>query len=271
MDKLPIALQLYSVREDMKKDFKGTLRQIKKMGYEGVELAGLYDRSFEEVKAILSEVGLKIVSAHVPFIDLIENTEVLVKGYHDLGCMQIVIPYITEEYRPGNEKYAEFVEGIKHISLCCSKHGMTLAYHNHDFEFEKLDGRYFLDILYEDLPENILKTQLDTCWIKVAGENPVDYIKKYKWRQPTIHLKDFKGFKSEKMYGLLGIDDTKQLKEKQEFSFMPLGTGYQEIPDIIKAAIDAGVKWAIVEQDSPSMGKTPIKCAEASINYYKSL
>lgn len=92
-------------------------------------------------------------------------------------------------------------------------------------------------------------------------------MKKYAGRIPTVHLKDFKGSKSEKMYALIGIDDDKKTETEGSFELRPLGKGVQDFPAIIKAATEGGAEWFIVEQDNPSMGYTPLECAEISINY----
>ena len=273
MINFPIGIQLYSVRDDMAKDFEGTLRKIKALGYDGVEFAGLFGKTAAEVKALCDEIGLIPVSAHVPFVDMINDPEGVISTYKEIGCEQVVIPYLTPEYRPGAEKFGEVIEGAKVLGEVCKKLGLKLAYHNHDFEFAKVNGEYALDILYKEVSADLLQTQLDTCWVNVGGENPADYIRKYSGRTPTIHLKDFVGQKGENMYALIGIDDGAQNKvdEKEAFCLRPVGYGKQNFPEILKASEEAGAKWVIVEQDNPSMDKTPMECAEMSINYLKSL
>jgi len=110
--KFPIALQLYSVRGELEKDFEGTLRQVKALGYEGVEFAGLYGHAPAEVKALCQEIGLVPVSAHVPFVDMMANPDIIA-DYAQIGCSAVVIPYLTEEYRPGQPKFAEVISGAK--------------------------------------------------------------------------------------------------------------------------------------------------------------
>lgn len=268
---LPIALQLYSVRDELGKDFAGTLQKVKSLGYEGVEFAGLYGHNPEEIKEILKGLNLVPVSAHVPFTDLISDTEKVISDYEKIGCKYIAIPYLTPEYRPGAEKFSEVIEGAKTIGEVAKAHGITLLYHNHDFEFEKINGEYALDILYNSVSSDLLQTEIDTCWVNVAGENPSAYVRKYTGRSPVVHLKDFvmPGKKPEKMYELIGIDDDKKEEETKTFEFRPLGLGVQNFPEILKACEDAGASWVVVEQDSPSMGKTSIECAETSINYLR--
>lgn len=271
--KFPIALQLYSVRDELEKDFTGTLGKIKAFGYDGVEFAGLYGNKPSDVGKILSEIGLIPVSAHVPFTELTADPKGIVGEYAQIGCEYIAIPYLTPEYRPNAEKFNEVIEGASIIGKAAKEFGLTLLYHNHDFEFEKIDGRYALDVLYGSVSSDLLQTEIDTCWVNVGGENPSDYIRKYTGRSPVVHLKDFvmPGRKPEKMYDLIGIKDDAKKAETTAFEFRPLGLGVQNFPQILEACEKAGAKWVVVEQDAPSMGKTSVECAQISIQYLKSL
>ncbi|MEE1006079.1 MAG: sugar phosphate isomerase/epimerase [Acutalibacteraceae bacterium] len=267
----PIALQLYSVRTDMEADFEGTLKKVKELGYAGVEFAGLYGKSVAEVKKLCEEIGLAPISAHVPYSELLKGEETF-KAYAEIGCKYIVIPWIGAEYLAGGEKNAEFIENVKKFGELANANGMKLCYHNHDFEFQKVDGEYKLDRLYSDVSADLLLTQLDTCWVNVGGENPSDYIRKYNGRIEIIHLKDFVGGKSENMYGLIGADGKEKAEDtSKKFKLRPVGCGVQNFPAILDACKEVGATWVVVEQDEPSMGKTRLECAEVSINYLKSL
>lgn len=263
-----IGLQLYSVRDEMQEDFEGTLRQVKEAGYSAVEFAGLYGRSSREVKALCEKLELIPLSAHVPFAELIADPQGVVACYKQIGCRYIVIPYLTEEYRPGAEKFEEVISGARVIGEAAAEAGMVLQYHNHDFEFVKIDGDYALDVLYREVGPAFLQTQIDTCWVNVAGEDPAAYVRKYAGRIPTVHLKDFAGAKSENMYALIGIDENEK-KDTGAFEFRPLGKGLQNIPEIVRASVEGGAEWFIVEQDMPSMGLSPIECARISAEYLK--
>ena len=146
MKKFPIALQLYSVRGDMEADFTGTLKKVKALGYDGVEFAGLFGRSAQEVRAQLDEIGLRGISAHVPYAEMMTDPEKVLGDYAAIGCAYIAIPYAEEAYRPGGEKFEEMVENAKMLGRIAKEKGMVLLYHNHDFEFQKIDGEYGLDI-----------------------------------------------------------------------------------------------------------------------------
>ncbi len=274
MKKLPIALQLYSVRDELLADFEGTLQKVKDMGYDGVEFAGLKGKSYAEVKEICDKIGLVPVSAHVTLQDFAKGVEEAVAGFKSLGAKQVVIPAVpTKDMRPDGENFHVLIDTAKAIGEVCKKHGMMLAYHNHDFEFVKIGGEYGLDVLYSEVPADLLQTQIDTCWANVGGVNPAEYVRKYAGRMYTVHLKDFVGQKNDNMYALIGVKDDAEKKAaaQTEFELRPVGYGVQDFPSIIEAAVESGAQWLIVEQDRPSMGKTPLECAEMSINYLKSL
>lgn len=265
MKKRLIALQVYSVRDAAEQDFAGTMRKVKEMGYDGVELAGTYGMTAVEAKKILDEIGLELISAHVP-VDQLEDDRIL-DDFAATGMKYIAIPWLT------GPKTKEELDGavgrIRSIGERCRARGMQLLYHNHDFEFEKIDGRYILDAYYAEIPADLLKTELDVCWVNVGGEKPPVYIRKYADRAPIVHLKDFAGQKSENMYGLIGGEEKKE-DPSGKFEFRPVGYGLQDVPSIIAAADDAGSEWFVVEQDSPSMERSSMECAGMSIRYLRS-
>ncbi len=266
---LPVAVQAYTVRNEMAENFRGTLETIKAFGYEGVEFAGLHGNKPEDVKKMCEEIGLVPLSAHVPYVDMVANMDILA-DYKTIGCKFVVVPYLKEEHRPGTDAFAEVIENIKKIGAKANELGLTLLYHNHDFEFIKLDGKYALDVLYEEVSADLLQTELDTCWVNVGGEVPADYIRKYAGRCPVVHLKDFYGEKSEDMYELIGLEN-KVPARPGNFEFRPVGSGVQNFPEILKAAEESGATWVVVEQDKPTMGLNPIESIKKSREYLKTL
>ena len=269
---LPIALQVYSVREEATKDPAGVLRRVSDMGYDGVELAGLYGRSPAEMKSLLKGAGLKAISAHVAYDEMIADPEKVLGSYADIGCTWIAIPYLGEEYRIGAAKYDAVIAGVRKLGETAKSLGMTLLYHNHEFEFTRVNGEYALDLLYKAVPADLLQTQIDTCWAKVAGADPVEFVHKYKGRAPVVHFKDFY------MEGdsLGGVGDPKRLegitpKRNNTFRFRHIGAGMQDIPALVQASVDAGAKWIVVEQDFPTEGMDSMQCATESVKYLKSL
>jgi len=264
MMRLPIALQLYSVRDEVKKDFEGTLQKVKEMGYDGVELSGLDGRDPTEVKRLLDEIGLLCPSSHAPVAE--QEEEGAFERYAQAGVRFVAVPWM--DYGTDSEKLAQNIETVRRLAERAAKAGLTLVYHNHDFEFRRVNGKAILDILYEEIPAPLLQTQLDTCWVKFAGEDPVAYLKKYTGRAPLVHLKDFwsDGKNGVAPYDLIG--KTSEARKKTNFEFRPIGHGMQNVPAIIQAAEAAGAEWLIVEQDESPCRPT-LEAARMSIDYLR--
>ena len=226
------------------------------MGYAAVEFAGLYGNDPAEVKALCQKIGLTPLSAHVAYLDLRDDLEKNMDCYAALGCQYIVVPYLLREYRPGTEAFYDVIRSLPRFAEAAKERGMILQYHNHAFEFVQLEDQYALDLLFETVGPQLLQTQLDTCWIKIAGEEPTEYLRKYADRIPTVHLKDF-----------TFSDENTQTVMAEKYEFRPLGTGLQDLPAIIATALECGAQWFIVELDHPAMGHTALECAEISAEY----
>lgn len=265
----PIAIQVYSIRNEAEADLDSALKSLKEFGYDGVELAGLYGNSPETVRDLCKKHGLTPISAHVSYKEMMEDPDKLFADYATIGCKYVAIPSLPGERIPGGEKWNETIDLIKTFSAAAKKNGIQLLYHNHDFEFETVGGEYKLDIMYKTIPAGVLDTEIDTCWVNVGGEDPAEYVKKYTGRAPVVHLKDFFGEKSDDMYELIG-EETKP-KRPGGFEFRPVGHGLQNFPSILDAADAAGATWVVVEQDKPSMDLSPLECAKASIDYLRSI
>lgn len=261
---------MFSVRDDLASDFEGTIKAVAGMGYDGVEFAGLYGHTPAEAKAVCDRYGVKIVSIHSSLEELSSDPEGFVKDFASSGCENIVITYLLEDFRAGHPRFGEVIEGAKVIGGVCNRYGLNLLYHNHDFDFAKVGGDYALDVLYREVPAELLKSELDTCWIDYVGVNPAEYIRKYAGRAPVIHLKDFvmPGKKSEKGGPNVGIDGI-EFDKVESFWFRPVGYGVLNVDNIVDAARFAGTKWLVVEQDMPALGKSALECAQMSVEFLK--
>ena len=270
---LPVAVQVYSVRDSAEANLADTLRKIKEMGYDGVEFAGLYGYAPEYIKGLIDALELIPVSAHIPLDEMIADPEGTFAAYQTIGVKFAAVPYVTPERRPGAEKFEETIEVIAKLGETAKKYGITLLYHNHDFEFTKVDDEYGLDILYKRVPKEFLETELDTCWVNVGGEVPAEYIAKYNGRTPVVHLKDFymSGKLPKHLYALIGIDEEEKDDEPSTFEFRPVGHGMQDMPAILEASVASGAQYVVVEQDEPSMGLSRMECIKASREYLKSI
>ena len=264
MKKCPVAYQIYSARDDASRDLPSVLKALSAMGYDGVEFAGFYGHSAGEIKAMLEETGLKAVSSHVQPA-LIEEDMFGVISYHKaIGCEYIAVPYLDETSRPGAPGFAHKLRMIYRFGELCRGAGIQLLYHNHDFEFIQLSGIYGLDFLYQAIPEELLASELDTSWVKYAGIEPCGYIAKYAGRCPVVHLKDYVGVKGDRPpYALIGLEESAPADD-QPFMFKPWGSGCQDTRAVAQAAIDAGAKWLVIEQDD-SKERSPLEDARLSI------
>ena len=275
MSKLSVHLQLYTVRDDFENDYFGILEKVREMGYDGVEYAGVFGGlTAREIHAKTDALGLEPISAHVSF-DLLEKEETIV-FHKELGCRYVTIPWMDLSMLPGGDKWPEYKDRIVKLAEKLKGYDIELLYHNHNFEFEVHNGKYILDELYDSIPADLLKAQLDTCWINVANEDPVAYVNKYAGRLPIVHLKDYTADRrvetGEKLFELIGNEDEDSGEKKQDinFDFRPVGHGIMTFPPIIEAVKKAGINHVVVEQDM-STQRPAIEAAKMSIDYLRGL
>ena len=276
--KLPVGVQLYSVRTDLEKDFYGTLKAIREMGYAGVEFYGeYYGNSVVQVKTWCTELGLIPFSNHVPFQQMIDDVDKVIAENTVLGVQYIVFPYMDEASRPGidPEQFKATVAKIGEIGAKVKAAGFQLLYHNHDFEFVALpDGTLGYDYIFSSNERSNLQNEVDVCWADYAGSKPAEVLAKYAGGIPVVHLKDYylEGKLSKAPYALIGISTDNSMKDEGGwFEYRPLGDGQVDIPACIQAAIAGGSQWLCVEQDEPNKGLTRLEAVAKSVKYLKSL
>jgi sugar phosphate isomerase/epimerase len=228
--KIPIAVQMYTLRDVCGEDFIGTLKAVAEIGYHGVELAGTYGIAAEELGTLLKDLGLGCAGTHIG-IDALENEfDKTVEFYRAVGTSFLTIPGLPGNYTESAEAWKRTADLLTVTGRKLKEEGFQLSYHNHSHEFTKFDGEYGLDILYQNSDPDALHAQIDTYWVQHGGEDPADYMKKLGKRMSVIHLKDM-------------ADDDEQ-------SFAEIGNGILDWERIFKVAEDAGVKWYSIEQDT---------------------
>ena len=273
MKNFKVALQLYSIREDMASDMDAALGAVKAMGYDYVEFAGYYGKTAEEVRALLDKHGLECVSVHQGAEAFEEDGQAAVDFLKTIGAKYCAIPwYELDKLR---DSFAETAELFAKTGKLLKDNGIALLYHNHDFEFTKVDGQYILDKLFATVPSDLLNPQLDTCWVHYAGVNPAECVEKYSGRVRVLHLKDFvcKNLGGGPVYALIGADGKEEKAASQSdngFELRPVGYGIQDFPAILAAAEKAGVEIVVVEQDE-SVDRPPLEAAKMSREYLKGL
>jgi sugar phosphate isomerase/epimerase len=246
---MTIALQLYTVRDETAQDFARTLRRIAELGYAAVEFAGYGSLSVQQMQALLAETGLQALSSHVSLQRLEHDFALELEYAQAIGCPYIVVPSLAPEQRTGAALPA-LVETLNNKGRELRAQGITLGYHNHDFEFKPVsanDTTFILDYLLANTdPANVV-FELDTYWAAYAGVDPVGYLQTHHQRVPLVHLKD----------------------RTPDRTFTEVGAGTLPIAAIVAAARAAGTIGYIVENDHPTIPS--LKSAEHSLHFLRTL
>jgi sugar phosphate isomerase/epimerase len=274
MKKFNVGIQLYGVRNAMAEDFYGTLKAVKDMGYDYVEFAGYHGKTAEEIKNALDELGLKCVSVHQGLDFYNEDPDAAAEFLKTFGVKYSVIPWYGKELLAGTDGWDKTVERFNAVADTLVKHGMMLGYHNHDFEFEKHDGKYLHDYIFEAVSPEKIFPEFDTCWVHYAGIKPEEKLREFAGRVPVVHLKDFvcKNLAAGPVYALIdnsGKEEKKASKEDNGFEFRPVGMGIQDFATILAACEECGTETVIVEQDRTYDGMTELEAARLSREYLK--
>src|SRR5437899_1902162 len=184
-----VGIQLYTVRDQMKADFEGTLAHIAEVGDKEVEFAGYFDHSAADVKAILTRHGLAAPSTHVAF-ENDEKWKAALDMAKTIGHEYIVMPWIPQERRKTLDDWKNFAQVFNHAAQMAHDAGIQFAYHNHDFEFPKMDGQVPYDVLLQNTDPKLVQLEIDLYWITKAGQDPLAYFSRWPGRVPLVHVKD---------------------------------------------------------------------------------
>ena len=259
-----IGIQLYTLRNQIKADLPGTLKAVAAAGYRQVEPYGFPDATALEMIRVSKDLGMAANSSHfawesvtdpdkagvVPFAEILEKAK-------DAGLSHLVIPFLHGDSRKTVADYQRLAERCNAGAALAKEAGIQLAYHNHHFEFQPLDGgKSGYEVFVEEFsPE--MKFEMDVFWVKVGGHDPVELLGKLKGRVSQVHLKDLKAGLALPEFGSVPAD-----------AFKELGQGIIPMEPIIEASARAGVAHAHVEQDqSPD----PIRSIGMSMDYLKGL
>jgi sugar phosphate isomerase/epimerase len=240
-----IGVQLYSVRDLMKKDFAGTLEKVAKIGYKEVEFAGYFDNKPEDVRKLLDGLGLKAPAVHVSIDVLRDSLDATLATSKIIGHQYIVCPWLSPADRT-LEKYKEHAALFNKVGEACQKAGIQFAYHNHEFEFEAQDGKIPYDMLLADTDPKLVQMELDLFWIRKGGQETLAYFEKHPGRFPLCHVKDMTA--DQKM--------------------VDVGAGTIDFAKIFAQSKQAGLKHYFVEHDEPS---NPLQSITASYQHLKQL
>lgn len=249
--KVPLGLQLYSVRDQLPKDYEGTLKQLGAIGFREVESAGYYNHTTAQVKQAMSNAGLHLVSAHYSSDDLHQKLDDIIAFNKELGVSYLICSFpgfkdpsrvkgLSPKQRSSAftlEDWRWNAEQFNAIGKKVSAAGMKFGYHNHTMEFHVTDGVVpYVELLRLTDPAHVTM-EMDCGWVTVGGANPIEYLKKYPTRISMLHVKDFKNITPES-----SIENVPTIVE--------LGQGSIDYRPIFAQAAKSGmVKHCFVEQE----------------------
>jgi sugar phosphate isomerase/epimerase len=263
-----IGVQLYSVREEMSKDPLGSLTQVAKMGYEYVEHASYDNRKFygysaTEIKKILDDLGLKMISGHTVMgrqhwdeakKDFSDSWKYLVEDAAVLQQKYVVSPSMDDSMRKTYDDFRHYMDIFNKCGELCKKQGMKFGYHNHDFEFsEKLNNEKLFDIMMKSMDPELVVVQLDIGNLYNGGAVALDVVKQYPGRFENIHVKD----------------EIAATEGREKYVSTIIGQGIVNAKEVVDLATKiGGTRVYIIEQES-YQGKTPMECIKEDLEVMK--
>jgi sugar phosphate isomerase/epimerase len=239
MAKIPIGLQLYSVREDCARDLPGTLDAVARMGYVAVEFAGYYNRNAQELRKLLDDRGLKCCGTHTGFNTIIgDELPRTIEFNQTLGNRFLIVPGLPEERRKSRAAWRETAQMMNEAADRAAPAGMKVGYHNHGVEFQPMDGELPWDTFFSNTKPEVVM-QLDFGNALHGGGNPIPYVERYPGRATTVHLKEYSATNDK---ALIGEGDV----------------NWQQLFHLCETV--GGTEWYIVEQESYAY--PPIECVD---------
>jgi len=255
-----IGLQLYTIRNAMGKDAPGSLKKVSDIGFKYVELADYKDGKFYgylpvEFKKIVNDLGMEILSSHAgvnPKGITTDEAKKMAEDHANLGAKYCMQPYIVDEDRKSVSGYQKMVAEWNKVAKIMKENGVQFGYHNHNFEFDTVEGKVpYFDIFLKEMDKDLMTMELDLFWTTKAGQDPVKLFKKYPGRFQLFHMKDM--YTKEAPFFKTASND-----------FAPVGAGVIDFKRILAAKKKAGMKYMIVEQDNAEKGN-PFDAIKTSI------
>jgi sugar phosphate isomerase/epimerase len=248
-----VAVQLWTLRDYLKTpaDVALALKRVKTIGYQAVQVSGMGPISEAELNLILDGEGLVCCATHESGASILNETGKVIERLRKLKCRYTAYPYPDGVDLSRTANVIALAKQLDVAGGAMRAAGQVLTYHNHAVEFQKVDGKCVLDLIYAHTSRENLQGEPDTYWIQAGGQNPVDWCRKLQGRLPLLHLKDYAVVNNAPV-------------------FAEVGSGNLDIPAIIKAAEVAGCEWFMVEQDN-CYGQDPFKALETSFRYLQTL
>ena len=247
-------IQVYSVKENMAEDAVATIRALASYGYTQIEgfdggkeiFWGMKNTAF---KALMDDLGLDFIASHA---DTFKNLELQAELASAIGMKYLICPWVGPQ--KSMDDFKRLADDFNKQGEICKQHGIRFAYHNHGYTFEELEGQIPQDYLMQNTDPELVDFEMDTFWVYTAGKDPIDYIKRYPGRFTLGHVKDKSG----------------ELDFKEPNGSTLIGKGIMDFPQILRAGMDNGMKYFIVEQERFD-GTNPMDAAEKNAAFMKNL
>jgi len=264
--KIPLGIQLWTVKSEAEKDLEGTLRKVYAAGFREIEFAGYYGKTPADLGKLMKDIGFKLVSTHAGAGDIAKRGDEIIRDAKALGlaCVVCSSPMVSPEkdklpweermkavdltdWKMNADLFNKFGKQVKDA-------GMTFGYHNHSAEFKKYDGQTAFDYLYANTDPALVKIELDVGWVQVAQHDPIAILNKYKGRVIALHVKDV---------GARGADG-------KDPTSVAVGEGVIDWKKVIGTANANGVKHYFYEQEEP-FSRPILDSAKISADYLTKL
>lgn len=248
-----IGAQFYTLRDYTKtiEDFDATCKRISEMGYKTVQISGT-PLGAKEMREVLDKYGLTALTSHRDAEDFFTKIDDIIEYNKTLGCTLCGMGGMPMDARYTKEGLDKFIADMKVVCEKLKAAGMTFGYHNHAFEFVKIDGKTIMERLIEETDPEVFNFIVDTYWLQYGGVTPHEFIEKLGKRAMAVHFKDF---------GIEYVD------KRQTIVIKEVGYGNLDWDKIIEACDKAGSLWAFVEQDVNWTDEDPFKSMEMSYNF----
>ncbi len=240
--KEPLAVQLWSFRNDFKKDVPGTLKRVRQLGFTHVELAGYYGMTAQQFRAELDKADLKAISMHIEYKVARDKIDEVIRDAKVLGVQDVGVPWIKSPFTKADCLQA--IQVFNQAGQKLAENGLRFFYHIHGYEFVPNEGGQgtLFDLLMEKTDPRYVFMQLDTYHVAFPGQDPVKLLQKYPGRFASLHLKDIRKD--------VAGENSGAFKEKDA---RPMGQGKIDWPEVLKAAHKQGVKWYIIEDETTAV------------------
>jgi sugar phosphate isomerase/epimerase len=243
-NKLQLAIQLWTVRALAEQDLDRTLKQVRDIGCDAIEIFGDGPAFYDDMRRALQNSGLRCCSAHVPFAALRNDLPRIIVGLQSIGCATAVVPAFSKDLRDTQPRALQLAIDLNRIGERLNAAGIRFAYHNEDYDFAPLGNSTLWQMLVENTDASLVQLQLDVFTATLMGADPINLMRAYGARIASVHVCDMR-----------------------DGQYVPVGQGTLDWPALLAAASHTAAEWLIVEHDAPA---NPIEDAGASLRALRS-